>query len=153
MNSSQRCVVGVGSDNESVMLNKQFRISTIINPKKYIESKVLCCCDQYLIALPGSLSEVDRSRVRRNSRRRQHVWSRESPASSLMWCYRSRSRIWISFQDLYRKLLQAESDGILEDVNMLEVEKLILDPEAKKEWKFLHSTVNLFFLKSDLFLT
>ena len=34
------------------------------------------------------------------------------------------------FQDLYRKLLEAESEGILDDVDMLKVEKLILDPEA-----------------------
>ena len=34
------------------------------------------------------------------------------------------------FQDLYRKLLEAESEGILDDVDMLGVEKLILDSEA-----------------------
>ena len=37
------------------------------------------------------------------------------------------------FQDLYRKLLEAESDGILHDVDMLEVEKLILDPKGEME--------------------
>ena len=31
------------------------------------------------------------------------------------------------FQDLYRALLEAESEGILDDVNMTEVERLILD--------------------------
>ena len=30
-----------------------------------------------------------------------------------------------SFQDLYRKLLEAESEGILDDIDMFEVEKLI----------------------------
>ena len=34
------------------------------------------------------------------------------------------------FQDLYRKLLEAESEGILDNVDMLEVEKLILGPES-----------------------
>ena len=37
----------------------------------------------------------------------------------------------LSFQDLYRILLEAESEGILEDVDMMEVEKLILDPKAE----------------------
>ena len=37
----------------------------------------------------------------------------------------------LSFQDLYRILLEAESEGILEDVDMTKVEKLILDPKAE----------------------
>ena len=32
-------------------------------------------------------------------------------------------------QDLYRVLLEAESEGILDDTNMFEVEKLILNQE------------------------
>ena len=32
---------------------------------------------------------------------------------------------------MYRKLLEAESDGILGDVDMVEVEKLILDPKVE----------------------
>ena len=43
----------------------------------------------------------------------------------------------INFQDLYRILLKAESEGILDDVDMTQVEKLILDPEdpdTKKDW-------------------
>ena len=35
------------------------------------------------------------------------------------------------FQDLYRVLLEAESEGILDDVDMTKVEKLILDPKAE----------------------
>ena len=37
------------------------------------------------------------------------------------------------FQDLYRKFLVAEADGNLEDVNMLEVEKFLLDPRTGKK--------------------
>ena len=37
-----------------------------------------------------------------------------------------------SFQDLYRVLLEAESEGILDDVDMAKVEKLILDPKHLK---------------------
>ena len=37
----------------------------------------------------------------------------------------------LSFQDLYRILLEVESEGILEDVDMTKVEKLILDPKAE----------------------
>ena len=36
------------------------------------------------------------------------------------------------FQDLYRNLLEAESEGILDDVDMAEVEKFILDPKSAK---------------------
>ena len=38
--------------------------------------------------------------------------------------------ILIYFQDLYRVLLEAESAGIMDDVDMTQVEKLILDPTA-----------------------
>ena len=37
------------------------------------------------------------------------------------------------FQDLYRALLEAESEGNLDDVDMLEVERQILNPEKDKE--------------------
>ena len=37
------------------------------------------------------------------------------------------------FQELYRTLLKAESDGILDGIDMTKVEKLILDPERKEE--------------------
>ena len=37
------------------------------------------------------------------------------------------------FQDLYRVLLEAESEGILEDVDMTKVEKLILNPKGDKK--------------------
>ena len=40
---------------------------------------------------------------------------------------------FISFQDLYRVLLEAESEVILDDVDMTQVEKLILDPKAELE--------------------
>ena len=43
--------------------------------------------------------------------------------------------LW-SFQDLYRVLLEAEIDGILEDVDMAKVEKLILDPNRDKKKSF-----------------
>ena len=36
----------------------------------------------------------------------------------------------VCFQDLYRILLEAKSEGILDDVDMLEAEQLILNPEA-----------------------
>ena len=36
--------------------------------------------------------------------------------------------IHFTLQDLYRKLLEAESEGILDDVDMTKVEKLILYP-------------------------
>ena len=36
-----------------------------------------------------------------------------------------------AFQGLYRILLEAESKGILEDVAMTKVEKLILDPDPE----------------------
>ena len=36
-----------------------------------------------------------------------------------------------SFQDLYRVLLEAESEGILDNVDMTQVEKLILDPKTE----------------------
>ena len=39
--------------------------------------------------------------------------------------------LYFSFQDLYRKLLEAESEGILDDVDMAKVEKMILDPKAE----------------------
>ena len=38
-----------------------------------------------------------------------------------------------SLQDLYRILLTAESEGLLDDVNMSRVEKVLLDPELKKK--------------------
>ena len=37
----------------------------------------------------------------------------------------------VFFQDLYRKLLEAESEGILEDADMTKVERLILDPHTR----------------------
>ena len=37
----------------------------------------------------------------------------------------------ILFQDLYRILLEAELEGILEDVDMFEVEKLLFDHEGE----------------------
>ena len=37
-------------------------------------------------------------------------------------------RYLISFQDLYRILLEADSEGMLLEVDMLGVEKLILNP-------------------------
>ena len=40
--------------------------------------------------------------------------------------------ILFQLQHLYQTLLQAESEGILENVNMTQVEKLILDPDMKK---------------------
>ena len=40
-----------------------------------------------------------------------------------------------SFQDLYRTLLSTEWEGILEDVDMTRVEKLILDPKADQQWR------------------
>ena len=36
-----------------------------------------------------------------------------------------------NFQDFYRKLLEAESEGNLDDVDMLEVEKWIFNHEAE----------------------
>ena len=39
----------------------------------------------------------------------------------------------LSFQDLYRYLLDAESKGILDDVDMTQVERLILDPERENK--------------------
>ena len=44
-----------------------------------------------------------------------------------MFCY-------VSFQDFYRVLLEAESDGILKEVDMIQVEKLILDPNRDKRY-------------------
>ena len=41
------------------------------------------------------------------------------------------------FQDLYRVLLEAESEGVLDDVDMTKVEKLILDPDKDKKWRFI----------------
>ena len=38
--------------------------------------------------------------------------------------------ILIYFQDLYSVLLEAESAGIMDDVDLTKVEKLILDPKA-----------------------
>ena len=38
-----------------------------------------------------------------------------------------------SLQDLYWILLTAESEGLLDDVNMSMVEKILFDPELKKE--------------------
>ena len=38
----------------------------------------------------------------------------------------------IFFQDLYRVLLEAESAGIMDDVDMTKVEELILNPEGEK---------------------
>ena len=41
---------------------------------------------------------------------------------------------YIIFQDLYSVLVKSEAEGLLGDVNMLEVEKLILNPKAKNHW-------------------
>ena len=41
--------------------------------------------------------------------------------------------IFISFQDLYRVLLEAESARIMDDVDMTVVEILILDPEGEEK--------------------
>ena len=41
--------------------------------------------------------------------------------------------ICISFQDLYRVLLEAESAGIMDDVDMTQVEKQILEPKTDKK--------------------
>ena len=41
--------------------------------------------------------------------------------------------LYFSLQDLYRILLEAESEGILGDVDMTQVEKLILDPKTELE--------------------
>ena len=40
--------------------------------------------------------------------------------------------LFTSFQDLYGALLEAESDELLTDINMFEVEKLILQIERQK---------------------
>ena len=37
------------------------------------------------------------------------------------------------FQDLYRVLLVTESEGILDDVNIAQVEKMILTPEPENK--------------------
>ena len=62
---------------------------------------------------------------------------------------------FVCFQDLYRVLLEAESEGILDDVDMTEVEKLILgsksagvgrphysgSAELKKVFSYKHSPI------------
>ena len=48
----------------------------------------------------------------------------------MLFCdHNSETSCLFSFQDLYRILLEAESEGILTGVDMAEVEKFILDPE------------------------
>ena len=46
---------------------------------------------------------------------------------------RTKFNVYIYFQDFYQKLLEAESEGILEDVDMTGVEKLILDPNRDRK--------------------
>ena len=55
-----------------------------------------------------------------------------------------------SFQDLYRILLEAESEGILGDVKMAEVEKLILNPDSEKKSRTPLGDVNVMKLESNV---
>ena len=61
-----------------------------------------------------------------------------------------QSFLFFSFQDLYRILLEVESKGTLDDVNMTRVEKLILDPDPNNRSRTSLGDVNVMKLKSNV---
>ena len=57
------------------------------------------------------------------------------PLMQMLQIVRHKKLLFVSyflFQDLYRVLLTAESEGILDDVNMTQVKKLLLETERQK---------------------
>ena len=49
------------------------------------------------------------------------------------YCCYSIQNLFINFQDLYRILLEADSERMLEDVDMVKVEKLLLTSKAEAQ--------------------